>query len=75
MAAVKTSIRCCINNRIAIILSIVFFALSACSSGGNDDDGETLVASDFSLRSSPTDLQLIEGDSAGLDIPIDLTSV
>jgi len=73
MAAVKTSIRCCINNRIAIILSIVFVALSACSSGGNDDDGETLVASDFSLRSSPTDLQLIEGDSAGLDIPIDLT--
>lgn len=72
MAAVKTRSRCCIKNSIAILLSIVFLAISACSSGSDDDD-EMLNASDFSLRSSPTDLQLIEGDSAGLDIPIDLT--
>ncbi len=74
MAAVKTSIRCSIYNRIAILLSMALVAISvsACSSSGGGDE-ETFDASNFSLRSSPTNLQLIEGDSAGLDIPINLT--
>ena len=52
--------------------------LSACSSSNEDSDSllsapANATASGFTIRSQPTTLDLREGDSAGLDIPLDLT--
>ncbi len=52
--------------RICVFASIIGL-LSACSSGSGSDSAP------FSLRSLPVALVLQEGDSAGLDIPLDLT--
>ena len=81
LTALPSSICCYLTNRITVILCIACVFISACggSSGGDDGVGdgggedEIINASDFSLRSLPTNMQLIEGDSQGLDIPLDLT--
>lgn len=65
-----------VNSASIILCAALLALLSACSSnneGALTSAPATASAAGFSLRSQPTNLDLREGDSAGLDIPLNLT--
>ena len=67
------------NTHLLSLCAAFFLFLSACSSNNESPEAESanqlVAATGFSLRSLPTSLDLREGDTAGLDIPLNLTRV
>ncbi len=65
------------QNLLLLVCTALVLLLAACSSSNEEPTADTatalVAATGFSLRAQPTSLDLREGDSAGLDIPLNLT--